>query len=76
VSTSQPSHIEDAVASLDIELTADETAAQEAPYTPVVRDFPLTIASVTERPVWSVHASPRAAQIDTISGSMFGNCVL
>jgi hypothetical protein len=40
VSTSQPSHIEDAVASLDIELTADETAAQEAPYTPVVRDFP------------------------------------
>jgi aryl-alcohol dehydrogenase-like predicted oxidoreductase len=31
---SKPSHLDDAVASLDIELTADEVAAVEAPYTP------------------------------------------
>jgi len=34
VGATKPSHIEDAVASLDIELTDDEVAALEAPYTP------------------------------------------
>ena len=34
VGASKPSHIEDAVASLDIELTDDEVSALEAPYTP------------------------------------------
>lgn len=31
---SKPSHLADAVASLDIELSEDEVAALEAPYTP------------------------------------------
>jgi aryl-alcohol dehydrogenase-like predicted oxidoreductase len=34
VGASKPSHLEDAVASLDIELTDDEVARLEAPYTP------------------------------------------
>ncbi|MEV0035153.1 aldo/keto reductase [Streptomyces sp. NPDC050804] len=34
VGASKPSHLEDAVASLEIELTEDEVAALEAPYTP------------------------------------------
>jgi diketogulonate reductase-like aldo/keto reductase len=34
VGATKPSHIEDAVASLDIELTDDEGTAIEAPYTP------------------------------------------
>ena len=34
VGASKPSHIDDAVASLDLELTDDEVAALEAPYTP------------------------------------------
>ncbi len=34
VGASKPSHIDDAVASLDIELTDDEVAQLEAPYTP------------------------------------------
>jgi 1-deoxyxylulose-5-phosphate synthase len=34
VGASQPSHLEDAVASLDIELTDDEVAQLEPPYTP------------------------------------------
>jgi aryl-alcohol dehydrogenase-like predicted oxidoreductase len=34
VGASKPSHIEDAVASLDVDLTGEEVAALEAPYTP------------------------------------------
>ena len=34
IGATRPSHIEDAVASLEIELTDDEAAALEAPYTP------------------------------------------
>ena len=34
VGATKPSHLYDAVASLDVELTADEVAALEAPYTP------------------------------------------
>jgi diketogulonate reductase-like aldo/keto reductase len=34
VGASKPSHLDDAVASLDIELTNDEVAGLEAPYTP------------------------------------------
>lgn len=34
VGAGKPSHIEDAVASLEIELTEDEVAALESPYTP------------------------------------------
>ncbi|MCU1361921.1 MAG: putative aldo/keto oxidoreductase, NAD(P)-dependent, related to aryl-alcohol dehydrogenase, partial [Ilumatobacteraceae bacterium] len=34
VGATKPHHIDDAVASVDIELTADETAALEKPYTP------------------------------------------
>ncbi len=34
VGASKPSHIDDAVASLDIELTDDELAGLERPYTP------------------------------------------
>ncbi len=34
VGASKPSHIEDAVASLEIELTDDEVAALKGPYTP------------------------------------------
>jgi 1-deoxyxylulose-5-phosphate synthase len=34
VGATRPSHIDDAVASLDIELTGDEVAELEAPYTP------------------------------------------
>ncbi len=34
VGASKPSHLDDAVASLEIELTEDEVAALEAPYTP------------------------------------------
>ena len=34
VGASKPHHLADAVASLDIELTADEIAELEAPYTP------------------------------------------
>jgi diketogulonate reductase-like aldo/keto reductase len=34
VGVSKPSHLADAVASLDIELSEDEVAALEAPYTP------------------------------------------
>ena len=34
VGMSKPQHLEDAIASLDIELTADEIARLEAPYTP------------------------------------------
>jgi 1-deoxyxylulose-5-phosphate synthase len=34
VGATKRSHIDDAVASLEIELTADEVSALEAPYTP------------------------------------------
>jgi len=34
VGASKTSHVDDAIASLDIELTADEIAQLEAPYTP------------------------------------------
>jgi 1-deoxyxylulose-5-phosphate synthase len=34
VGATKPSHLEDAVASLDVTLTDDERAALEAPYTP------------------------------------------
>jgi diketogulonate reductase-like aldo/keto reductase len=34
VGASKPSHLDDAVASLEIELTDDEVAELEAPYTP------------------------------------------
>jgi 1-deoxyxylulose-5-phosphate synthase len=34
VGATRPEHLTDAVASLDIELTDDEAAALEAPYTP------------------------------------------
>ena len=34
VGVSKPSHLDDALASLDIQLTADELARLEAPYTP------------------------------------------
>jgi 1-deoxyxylulose-5-phosphate synthase len=34
VGASKPSHLDDAVASLDIELTGEEVAELEAPYTP------------------------------------------
>jgi len=34
VGASKPSHLDDALASLEIELTDDEVAALEAPYTP------------------------------------------
>jgi len=34
VGATEPSHLEDAVASLDLELTEEEVAGLEAPYTP------------------------------------------
>jgi aryl-alcohol dehydrogenase-like predicted oxidoreductase len=53
VGASKPSHLEDAVASLDIELTEEEVAALEAPYTPR-DDFqgvsdPATLARISAR---------------------------